>query len=115
VNRRNVFNVLLAAALTALLTQAVGWLGLLVVAMLWGVLQKDLSSSPIQAGLGAALGWLLLLVQNDPRAFYGFARILSGALGIPAAALVFVTLLLPFALTWSMTILSGRARGWIRK
>lgn len=114
-NGKNLFNVLLAAVVTALLTQAVGWLGLLVVAMLWGVLQKDLASSPIQAGLGAALGWLLLLVQNDPSAFYSFARVLSGALGIPAPALVLVTLLIPFALTWSMTILSTRARGWLRK
>jgi len=98
--RRLLRAVLLAAAF-AVVTVALPWWSVAVLAIAWGWIAGHISK-PIDTGVSAALGWAALL---GVAALQGPVGVLAGRLGVlfhlPAAVLPAVTVLFAYLLGWS--------------
>lgn len=102
-------NVLLIAALTAFVTQYLGWIAVPVIALIAAAQgARKLGVHAWQVGAGAALAWAVLLFDaTRSSAFSPLLHSLAGVFQIPGFALIFAALLLPFALGWSTTVVAS--------
>lgn len=99
---------LVIALIVAGATWIAGWWAAAVVALVAGYVYRAEGGRPWRVALGATEGWALLLAVD---AFAGplvhVASTLSGAMVLPAPALVLVTLLFPALLGWSGAIVAA--------
>lgn len=104
---------LVVAGAMAGLTWLVGWWGVVLAALILGFVLRDEGGRPWRVALGASEGWaILLLIDVVAGPFGRVAAILAGTMGIPAPALIVVTLLFPALLAWSAAVVGcefGRA------
>ena len=93
---------LVVALAGAIATWTLGWWGVAVVAIVAGVVARARGGRPWLVALGCLLGWALLLVIDAAAGpFAVVAKTVSGAMNIPAIALLVVTLLFPALIGWS--------------
>lgn len=113
---RALVNILLVAALMAMLTMYIGWIAVPVVAVIMSIGARELRLWPWQLGLGASLAWAVpLLMSAQSEAFPGLLRTLGGVFHLPSPAVLFLTLLLPFALGWSTGVVMAAVSGRMAK
>ncbi len=103
----------------AVVTFAVGWWGVPVLAFIWGLAEGSARSTRFSA-VCAAAGWGSLLLLDAARGPVGVvATRFGGAMGLPSFALIAITLIFPALLAWSgstvgeairKTILARRAQ-----
>ena len=100
---RFALRVAVLAVAFALGTLGFGWWAVPLLAALWGVLARsETGLASVAAALGALLAWGALLLWGATRGPVAqLAAGLAGVMGVPAGALVIVTLLFPTALAWS--------------
>ena len=92
-------------------TWLAGWWAVPVLALIAGLL----TWRPSTVALGAALAWAVLLVINALAGTMArVASTLGDVMGLPAPAVVAVTLLFPALLAWSAAAIGGAARATIR-
>ena len=95
---RQAMRVLTVTAAIAVGTWLAGWWSVPVVALLAGAL----SWGPASVALGSTLAWALLLVIDAVAGSMSrLAGVLADVMGLPAPALIVVTLLFPALLGWS--------------
>lgn len=98
------------ALIVAGTTWIAGWWAAAVVALVAGFIYRAEGGRPWRVALGATEGWALLLAID---AFAGplvhVASTVSGAMTLPAPALILVTLLFPALLGWSGAIVAAEA------
>ena len=99
---RVALRVTLLSAAFALATLLVGWWGVAIVAIAWGIIGGQTRGSGVLAAAGALLGWALLLAWSASRGPVGeLAARLGDMMGAPAAALIALSLVFPAALAWA--------------
>ena len=104
------------AAAVALSTFVGAWWTVPLIGFAWGVWRRQHRRHALDAGIAAALGWAVLLGVLALRGpVLQVATQVAGVMGVPAAALLAVTLLLPFALGWSSARLGGALAGAVRR
>lgn len=104
-------NILLVAGFTALLTQYIGWLAVPVLAVIVSLGARELQLQPWQTGAGAALAWgTLLFMTSRSAAFPELLATLGGVFHLPGPALLFLALVLPFAMGWSTAVIMAAIR-----
>ena len=93
----------LLALAFALGTLRFGWWAVPLLAALWGVLTRaETIQASAAAALSALVAWAALLLWGAVRGpVFELAGALAGVLGVPATALVLLTVLFPSALAWS--------------
>jgi hypothetical protein len=103
---------LLIAAVVAGTTWFVGWWSVAIVALIAGFIYRSEGGRAWRVALGASEGWAILLVIDAIGGrFVPVASTIAGAMSLPAAALVLVTLLFPALIGWSgATVASVAAR-----
>jgi hypothetical protein len=102
---RSLVKVLLLAESFAVATYALGWWTVPVIAALWALLSRDDKPARV-AAFCAALGWGTLLVLDAVKGPVAeMATRLGGVMGIPAFALLLLTLVFPALLAWSAAAL----------
>jgi hypothetical protein len=90
------------AALIALLTWIVGWWGVPLVAVVAGAILCRRRGITGLTALAAIVAWsVLILVDGASGRFGVLAGVVGGTMGIPAGALLIVTLLFAALLAWS--------------
>lgn len=99
------------AALTVAFALAtlLGWWAVPLVAAMWGLLRPTVNAPAGTAALAAASAWAAWLLadwQADQDAMGVLATRLGGAMSLPPAALIAVTLLLGALLAWSAASLA---------
>ena len=93
---------LVVALAIACVTWFAGWWGVAVVALLAGAVYRREGGRPWRVALGASGGWaILLLIDATGGRFGHVASKVAGAMSLPAAALLLVTLLFPALIGWS--------------
>ena len=103
--------IVIASLAFALGTVALGWPAVPIVAFAWGVVMHR-ARPALDAGLSAALGWMILLGWAAVRGgAQSSLAIISGVMKLPAAAMIVLVLLLPFVLGWSAAYLSAAIAG----
>lgn len=96
-----IFHLYLAIAF-AIATWTVGWWGVAIVAVIAGVVYRREGGRAWRVALAAAEGWALLLLVDAIGGHFGrVATTVAGAMSLPAAALLVVTLLFPALIGWS--------------
>lgn len=101
---RTIRNVLLVAVLTGFAAQFLGWVAVPMIALIVTIGNRELSLHAWHVGAGAALAWGVMLGRSAlSPAFSSLLDSLAHVFRIPGAGLVFIALLLPFALGWSMS------------
>ena len=99
----------LVAFATACSTWILGWWGVVIVSLIAGALHHAERGRPWQVALGCLMGWaLLVLVDLAIGPLPRVASTVSGAMKIPSAALILVTLLFPALIGWSGATLGAR-------
>ena len=103
--------VLVVAVAVVLVTVVFDWWAVPLVGAAWGLLAAPKTRPAIAAGLGGALGWLLLLAWT---ALHGpvptLARRAGGVLEIGAWGLVGITVAYPLLLAAAGAVLAGAIR-----
>ena len=90
-------------------TWILGWWGVAIVALVAGALNHAECGRPWRVALGCLVGWaLLMLVDHAMGPLPRVASMVSGAMRIPSAALIVVTLLFPALIGWSGATLGAR-------
>ena len=93
---------LMVAVATAGVTWILGWWGVAVVAVAAGVIARREGGHTWLVALGTMEGWaILMLIDAATGPLRHVASLVSGAMSLPAAALVAVTLLFPALIGWS--------------
>ena len=83
-------------------TLLVGWWGVAIVAVVWGVIGREARGAGIVAGTSALVAWALLLAWSFARGPAGeLAATLGGIMGTPASAFIALSLVFPAALAWA--------------
>lgn len=109
---RRVAIVVAIAAVSAALTWVFGWWSVPVVALLSGWLLRRVRWAASLTGLGAALGWAVLLGIDALSGRVGaLAARIGGIFTIGSVGIVALTLLFAFALAWSAAALAGTVPG----
>src|SRR4051812_19379124 len=89
---------LLAVAFVAA-TVVLGWWGVPLLGIAWGIVGRSTARPAVTAGVSAGLAWVLILVWS---AFMGPVGLLAGKLGgiasLPGAIFIVMTMILPVAL-----------------
>ena len=99
---------LVLTGVMALATRYAGWWMVPVVGLAAGAWRWRDARHAVESGLAAAVAWGILLVLVALRAAIGpVGRDVGGVVGVPAFALVILTLLFPFALGWSAARVGG--------
>jgi hypothetical protein len=108
---KNLIRFVLLAELFAVATYAFGWWTVPLIAALWAIVSRD-SNRALAAGLCAAGGWASLLLLDAAKGPVGaMASRLGGVMGVPAFALLIVTLIFPALLAWcAAALVSGLLR-----
>lgn len=102
-----IFISIVAAAMAAL-TWLVGWWTVVPVALVAGYLRRDQRGSAGRVALAAAEAWGALLLLDVITGPLGtLSRVLGGVMGVPALALVAITLSFPALMAWSAATLGG--------
>jgi hypothetical protein len=112
---RIVYHFLIALCMAGL-TWILGWWGVAVGAVILGVVFRSEGGRAWRVALGATEGWAILLVVDmlfGPLA--GVAKTVGGAMSIPGAALLLVTLLYPALIGWSGAELSAEIANGLAK
>lgn len=94
--------VLAVALFAAGATWLLGWWAVALVAVIAGFMTRAQSGRSWRVALGCLLGWSLLMLIDAASGPIGkVAKVVSGAMSIPAAALIVATLLFPALIGWS--------------
>jgi hypothetical protein len=94
--------VAIVAFATALGTWVLGWWAVAIVAIIAGAVTRAQNGRPWRVALGCLGGWaLLMLLDTAVGPMRNVATVVSGAMSIPAAALLIATLLFPALIGWS--------------
>ncbi len=94
--------VVLLALAFAIATVLIGWWGVPLTGAAWGVLGRLAPRSALVASASAVLAWSGLLLWGAARApVASLASTVGGALGVPGAALVVLTLAFAAIVAWS--------------
>jgi hypothetical protein len=100
--------VLIVAVTVAALTWVVGWWGLVVVALVFGVIHRADGGGARFAALGSGLAWLGLLAGNAAGGRLPLVvTTVGGAMGVPGIVVVAITVLFAAAVGWSAAAVSG--------
>ena len=103
-----IFTAIIALA-TAIATWILGWWAVAIVAVIAGAILRAEHGRPWHVALGSLAGWaLLMLIDAVAGPMRSLTTAVSGAMNIPAAALVLVTLLFPALVGWSGATLGAR-------
>lgn len=96
--------IFLLALAFALGTRAIGWIAAPIIGLVWGAMAGR-ERAPIDAMVGALLGWSGLLVLAAISGPVGeVARAVAGVMGVPPWLPVLATLLFGTALAWSACV-----------
>jgi hypothetical protein len=108
--------VLLTTALAvAALTWLLGWWGLVIAALIAGVVLQGRRGAPWLIALAAVVAWgVLILVDTLGGRFPALATSIAGVLRVPAAALLVVTLLFGALLAWSAAVVGSEIGQLVR-
>ena len=99
---------LIVALVIACVTWFAGWWGVAVVALVAGAIYRREGGRPWRVALAASGGWaMLLLIDAIDGRFGHVATMIAGAMSLPAAALLLVTLLFPALIGWSAATIAG--------
>jgi hypothetical protein len=92
----------IVALATALGTWVLGWWAVAIVALFAGALHRAENGRPWRVALACLTGWALLMLFDAAVGPFGsVAKTVAGAMSIPSAALLIVTLLFPALIGWS--------------
>lgn len=112
---RTVLRAGVLAVAVALATVALGWPGVPLAAAAWGAISRGARGAGAAAALGGALGWGALLLWDAARGpLPALASSLGASMGVPAWALVLVTLVLPAATAWGAAVVAGEGAQLLR-
>lgn len=101
---------LAVAAAVATLTWILGWWGVVVAALIAGVLLRRRHGAAWLVALGAMVGWsALIVVDMLGGRFSTLAGSISGVMRVPVPALLVVTLLFGALLAWSAAVVGSEA------
>lgn len=105
-----IFVIFVAVAIAAL-TWVIGWLGVLLAALIVGFVFHREGGGGWRIALAAALAWGALLVVDVASGPFGaLSAMLGGVLRLPGAVLVLLTLAFPAALAWSAATVVAEVR-----
>jgi hypothetical protein len=112
---RAAVRVVLLTAAFALVTRALGWWSVPLVAAAWALMDRGAPRAPWDAALAAALAWALFLAWLAVEGPLGYLLHLTAEIfPLPAAALLAITLLYAASLAWSAaTLASALTRPWL--
>ena len=103
--------VLFVAAAMITLTWLLGWWGILVAALIIGVVFHKYRGGGWRVAAAASLAWgMLLAVDAAAGALGRVATMLGGVMGVPAAGVLLLTLAFPAALAWSAATIAAESR-----
>ena len=112
---RTVLRAGVLAVAMVLATLALGWPGVPLAGLAWGVVSAGTRGIGASAALGGALAWGGLLFWDAARGpLPALASSLGASMGFPGSALVVVTLLLPAALAWGAAVVAGEGARLLR-
>ena len=102
---------LVTALAVAALTWVVGWWGVVIAALLAGVVLWRRRGAAWLVALAAIVAWSALILTNAVGGrFATLASSIGGVMGVPPALLVIVTLLFGALLAWSAAVLGSEIR-----
>ena len=97
-----------SALAVAALTWLLGWWGVVVAALIAGVMLWQRRGAPWLVALAAVVAWgALIVVDTLGGRFSVLARSLAGVMRAPSAALLVVTLLFGALLAWSAAVVGS--------
>ncbi|MEO7712775.1 MAG: hypothetical protein ABIV10_07650 [Gemmatimonadaceae bacterium] len=103
--------VLFVAAAMITLTWVLGWWGILVVALVIGVVFHEHGGGGWRVAAAASVAWGALLAADGVVGPLGHvATMLGGVTGVPAAGILVLTLVFPAALAWSAATIAAESR-----
>jgi hypothetical protein len=103
------------AAGVAMVTWLAGWWGVIVAAFVAGVVLHARRGAAWLVALACVVAWGAIIVASSVGGrFAALASAVGGTMGVPAAALVIVTLLFGALLGWSAALLGGELASAIR-
>ena len=95
----------------AALTWFLGWWGVLVVSIAWGLIAETHTKPARTASLAAVGAWSVLLLWTGMRGpLWTLSETLAGIFGLPAVVLLLVTVIFPGLLALSSAALVGEVR-----
>lgn len=107
-----IFVAVVAVAMAAS-TWVLGWWAVPALALLAGFLHRADGGRAGRIALGAVVGWCLLLAIDAVSGPIGRATTLvGGAMGIPGAAVLAVTLVFPALIAWSAAVIGSAIPAW---
>jgi hypothetical protein len=103
--------VIVLGIVMAALTWFIGWWGVLIVSLGWGLVAETHTNPARTAALAAVGAWsVLLLLTAMQGPVWTLAEMLSGIFGMPAVVLLVVTVLFPALLALSSAALVGELK-----
>jgi hypothetical protein len=103
--------VIVLGIVMAALTWFIGWWGVLVVSIAWGLVAETHTSPARTAALAAVGAWSVLLLWTAMRGpLWMLSETLAGIFGLPAVVLLLVTVIFPGLLALSSAALVGELR-----
>ncbi len=112
-----IYRALFVIAAMILATIAIGWWGVLFVAVAFALVDRRWSV-PAESGVAAAVAWLLLFLVSSVLHGSALIGLMSAAMSLPAFALPLLTVVFPALLAWSgATAAAALAHllGWSRQ
>jgi len=104
--------VIVLGIVMATLTWFIGWWGVLLVSIGWGLVAEAHTKPARAAALAAVLAWSVLLLWTAMRGpLWKLSEMLAGIFGLPAVVLLIVTVIFPGLLALSSAALVGEAKG----
>ena len=105
-----IFVLFVATAMIAL-TWVLGWWGILLAALIIGVVFHEHGGGGWRVGVAASVAWGALLVADVAAGPLGrVATLLGGVMGLPGVVLLLLTIAFPAALAWSASTIAAEAR-----
>lgn len=103
--------VIVLALAMAVLTWFVGWWGVLLVSIGWGLVAETHTNPARTAALAAVGAWSVLLLWTAMRGpVWMLAELLAGIFGMPTVVLLLVTVMFPGLLALSSVALTGELK-----
>lgn len=105
-----IFLLFVASTMIAL-TWVLGWWGILLAALIIGVVFHEHGGGGWRVGAAASVAWGVLLLADGAAGPLGrVATLLGGVMGVPGIALLLLTLAFPAALAWSAATVAAESR-----